>query len=141
MVVVHARAKAEAAKARAAFADKEIELKIERARLQATLEAMQQEKEMNAALAEAETLEAGLLEADRESQKSVPLPVPLNQRHQRAADYVYDQASVESSPQPARPDDKCTTFYPLPVASQPSLKPDAGQHRQQHQALGGFPPQ
>ena len=141
LVVVQARAKAEAAKARVAFADEEIELKTESARLQATLEAMQEKKEMNAALAEAEILEAGLFEADCESQKSEPIPVPLDQRLQRTADYVYDQASVKSISQPARSDDKRTAFYPLPLASQPSLKPDAGQHSQQYHSLGGFPPQ
>lgn len=141
MVAVQARAKAEAAKARAAFADKEIELKIETARLQATLEAMQEEKEANAALAEAVILEAGLLEADCGSQKSAPIPVPLHQRLQRTADYVYDQASVKSIPQQVRSDDKSTTFYPLPVTSQPSLEPDAGQHSRQYQAQGGLPPQ
>lgn len=48
-----AKAKAEAAQARAAYAKREIELKVEQARLQATLETLQEEKEKDAALAEA----------------------------------------------------------------------------------------
>ncbi|KAL7834757.1 hypothetical protein SRHO_G00290040 [Serrasalmus rhombeus] len=70
MVVIQARAKAQAAKARANFMNKEIELKTETAHLQATLEAMQEEKEMKAAFAEAEILEASLLEADCKTWKS-----------------------------------------------------------------------
>lgn len=141
MVVVQARAKAEAAKARAAFEDKEIELKIKTARLQATLEALQEEKEMNAAIAEAEILEAGLLEADRESQKSEPSSVLLNQWLQRTANYVNDQARVKSIHQPATSDDKGITFYPPSVVGQPLLEPDIGQHNQQYQTPGGVPPQ
>lgn len=117
-MVVQASAKAEAAKARAAFAVKEEELKIETARLQATLEAMQEEKEMNDAIAEAEILEAGLLESEYESHKSAPSPVSLDQRLQRTADYVHDRAHVESIQQPPRTDEKVL----LSICSQLSVK-------------------
>lgn len=40
MVAVQARAESQAAKARAAFAQKEIEIKLEKARLEATLDAL-----------------------------------------------------------------------------------------------------
>lgn len=134
-MVVQARAKAEAAKARAAFANKEKELKIETARLQVTLEAMQEEKEMNVAIAEAETqtLEAGLLETECVSQKSAPLPVPLDHQLQRTADYVRDQAHVKPIHQPARSDDKDMSFYELPVAT--------SQDDQLYKAPGGVSPQ
>ncbi|XP_076879123.1 uncharacterized protein LOC143527737 [Brachyhypopomus gauderio] len=128
MVVIQARARAEAAKARASFANKEIELKTESARLQATLEAMQEEKQMKAALAEVEILEAGLLEDDLESQKSPLRPVPLQQQLQRTADYVRDQASVKSIPQPHTLDEEGAVFQPLPVSSQMPPKPGAGCH-------------
>lgn len=141
MMVVQARAKAEAAKARAAFAVKEKKLKIETARLQATLEAMQEEKEMNAAIAEAEILEAGLLESECESHKSAPPPVSLDQRLQCTADYVHDQAHVKSIQQPPRTDDKSITFYPLPVVRQTACESDASQLNQLYQAPGGVPPQ
>ena len=49
-------AKAEAAKTRALFAKKEIKMKLEKAKIEATLEMLNIEKE--AAAAEAETLEA-----------------------------------------------------------------------------------
>ncbi|CAJ1050929.1 uncharacterized protein LOC113070757 [Xyrichtys novacula] len=133
MMVVQARAKAEVAKARAAFADKEKELKIETARIQAILEAMQEEKEMNAAITEAEILEAGMLEKECESQENAPLLVPLDQQLQRTADYVHDQAHIQPIHQAAQSDDKDTTFYLLPVA--------ASQHDQLYQASGGVSPQ
>ena len=53
-----ARAKAEAAKARATYGEREAAMKIDKARLEASLEALTLEKEATAAIAEAETLEA-----------------------------------------------------------------------------------
>ncbi|KAK0130911.1 hypothetical protein N1851_034410 [Merluccius polli] len=51
MAVVRARDKAEAAQARAAYANREIAIQVQTACIQATLEAWQQEKEINASLA------------------------------------------------------------------------------------------
>ncbi|KAL7876276.1 hypothetical protein AOLI_G00112390 [Acnodon oligacanthus] len=137
MVVIQARAKAQAAKARAAFVNKEIELKTETARLRATLEAMQEEKEMKAALAEAEILEADLSEADCESRKSTLTPVPLHQWFQCTANYMCDQASVK----PARSGEEGKAFYPLPVGIQTPPRHGAGHHSWQHWAPGRYPPQ
>nr|XP_055056164.1 uncharacterized protein LOC129440699 [Misgurnus anguillicaudatus] len=65
LIAIEARAKAEAARARAAYSQREIEIKVKKAqlqveetRLEATLEALQQEKEAEAALAEATAYEA-----------------------------------------------------------------------------------
>ena len=60
MAVAMAKAKAEAAQARAAHSQKEIELKVQQARIQANLDALQDEKEKDAAIAEANILVAGL---------------------------------------------------------------------------------
>lgn len=49
MAVAMAKAKAEAAQARSAHTQKEIELKVEQARVQANLDALNDEKEKNAA--------------------------------------------------------------------------------------------
>lgn len=49
-------------------------MKVEAARLQVTLDALQQEKEMKVAIAEANTIEAGLL-AEQESRNKSPSPV------------------------------------------------------------------
>ncbi|XP_073714092.1 uncharacterized protein [Misgurnus anguillicaudatus] len=88
LVVTKAKAKAEAAKARAAHAKKEIGIKVEQARLQATLEALQEEKERDAAIAEAETLAAAFTEVDHVSASEFPKENSV----QRTEDYVRQQA-------------------------------------------------
>lgn len=60
MAIAKAKAKAEEAHTRAAHSQKEIELKVEQARIQANLDALNDEKEKDAAMAEANTLVAGL---------------------------------------------------------------------------------
>lgn len=60
MAVAMAKAKAKAAQARAAHTQKEIELKVEQACVQANLDALNDEKEKDAAIAEANALVAGL---------------------------------------------------------------------------------
>lgn len=103
IAVFKARAKAEAAQARAAYAKREIELKVEQARLQATLEALQEEKEKDAALAEAQVLEEALLETERSaaSRVSVSVPIPIEDIQSRTADYVKTQSKVSSGTLPS----------------------------------------
>ena len=74
---IKARAKAEASRSKFAYAQREIELKVEKARLElekvrldATLEALQTEKEMDAAMIEAEILESSLIDSDHQSHHS-----------------------------------------------------------------------
>ncbi len=88
LAVTKARARAEAAKARAAHAKREIEIKVEQARLQATLEALQEEKD--AAIAEAEILAAAFIEIDHISASKSSKEISL----QRTTDYVRRQANV-----------------------------------------------
>ncbi|KAI4892131.1 hypothetical protein NFI96_008825, partial [Prochilodus magdalenae] len=96
IAAVNARAKAEAARAKAAFARKEIEvrvkqaqLKVEEARLEATLEALHQECDAEAALAEANVYEAAASEMEEK-----PISGELCQTYdnsQRTTEYVKGQ--------------------------------------------------
>ncbi|XP_060792578.1 uncharacterized protein LOC132895759 [Neoarius graeffei] len=85
-----ARAKAEAARARAIFVQREADLKIEEARIAAELLALEHEKEVAAALAEAKVLEAaaeiGIGQGSRSNHDVVSVAI------QRTRDYV-DQYS------------------------------------------------
>ncbi|XP_061908561.1 uncharacterized protein LOC133653372 isoform X2 [Entelurus aequoreus] len=56
-----ARAKAEAAKARLGFAAKEMDLKVEKAKIEASIEFLQHEKDVASAIAEAEALETAVV--------------------------------------------------------------------------------
>lgn len=78
-----------------AYSQREIELKVQQARIQATLEALKDEKERDA-IAAANTLEAGLLVLDvAESSRASNLTLQSSQR-QRTAAYVADQTSTHS---------------------------------------------
>lgn len=76
MAVTMAKAKAEAAQARVAHSQEEIELKVERVRIQANLDALNAEKEKNAAMAEAKTFLAGLQDMGFEVRSNANSPVP-----------------------------------------------------------------
>ncbi|XP_057684651.1 uncharacterized protein LOC130910980 [Corythoichthys intestinalis] len=97
--LLRAKARAEAAQARASYAQKEIEIKVEQARLQATLDALRAEQEKEAALAEANALEAGLHELGLETRsETYEISLPDNQQ-QRTAQYVLEQATVAAAQQ------------------------------------------
>ncbi|KAF4113644.1 hypothetical protein G5714_006189 [Onychostoma macrolepis] len=89
-----AKAKAEAAQARAAHTQKEIELKVEQARVQANLDALNDEKEKDAAIAEANALMAGLQDMGFEVCSKAGSQVPQSVKDQRVAAYVSVQASL-----------------------------------------------
>lgn len=69
---VGARAKAEAARARAEFARREIEIKMRQAELSATLEVLKEEKEAEAAFAEANVFEAAIAEEVNRETSATP---------------------------------------------------------------------
>ncbi|KAA0705190.1 hypothetical protein E1301_Tti017777 [Triplophysa tibetana] len=100
--MVGAMAKAEAAQARAAHAQKEIKLKIEQARVQATLDAFNLEKEKDAAIAEANALSPGLQDMECEVCSKASDQVPQSVKDQRVAAYVSVQASLCSRSLSAR---------------------------------------
>lgn len=87
-----ARAKAEAAKARLNFAGKEMSLKLEKAKLEASMELLQQEKDLASAIAEAEALEAAV--ASQLDAQSDPTPSETAERTKR---YVITQATFVDS--------------------------------------------
>lgn len=98
MAAAQARADAEAAKARAAYSRKEKELKIEKARLEAELDALNQERDVDAAIAKALVMEAAAAEgssrgslADFES-----LPKEQNAR-EKVSEYVAKHTHVQDS--------------------------------------------
>ncbi|ROL51138.1 hypothetical protein DPX16_12047 [Anabarilius grahami] len=94
MAVAMAKAKAEAAQARAAHTKKEIELKVEQARVQANLDALNDEKEKDAAIAEANALVAGLQDMGFEVCSKASNQVPQSVKDQRVTAYVSVQASL-----------------------------------------------
>ena len=138
MAAAQARADAEAAKARAAYSRKEKELKIEKARLEAELDALNQERDVEAAIAKALVMEAAAAEgssrgslADFES-----LPKEQNAR-EKVSEYVAKNAHVQDShleegsdltPQsprlPAQP--KHIHRHSASTPAQPSTLPDDG---------------
>ncbi|XP_048035615.1 uncharacterized protein LOC125261089 [Megalobrama amblycephala] len=105
LVAIEARAKAEAARARAAYAQREIELKVKKAQLQveetsleATLEALQQEKEAEAALAEATAFEAIVDGADIEESSENECKQKSSSLYslKRIDEYVQDQNAYKN---------------------------------------------
>lgn len=72
---------------RAAFAKKEIEIKMEKARLEATLDALEKEGEAQATAAEAAVLEAAAASLETTVKHPVHLP-SIQSAHERTADYV-----------------------------------------------------
>ncbi|KAM4023316.1 uncharacterized protein ACNLHF_028069 [Anomaloglossus baeobatrachus] len=96
--VAIARANAEAAKIRASFADQEMQLKLERARLDAALESLAAKKEAAAAFAEAESLEAAQ-NPELHRQSSMPsLEFPPQDPPQRTSQYVNDLPAPNYDP-------------------------------------------
>jgi len=103
MAALNARAKAEAARKRAEYSKKEIEmqvrkaeLKVEETRLEATLQALQQERDAEAANAEAIVFETAASELEEE-REWVPLQVDTTDR---TCNYVKDQLILKDSTSP-----------------------------------------
>ncbi|KAL6490088.1 hypothetical protein MHYP_G00004810 [Metynnis hypsauchen] len=86
-----ARAKAEAAKARLAFIEQEADLKLQKAKLEASMEILSSKKEIAAAVAEAEALEAAadLGKTPPNSQRNWEVS-PL-EAIKRTKEYVFNQ--------------------------------------------------
>ena len=124
LAVAMARAKAEGAQARAAHSKREIELKVEHARIQATLDALKEEKEKDAAIAEARTLQAGLLELDVEGSSRGSGPVSQEIKNQRTADYVEWQASTSTGELPKERHDFVAPTAPHQSKAQVNNKND-----------------
>ncbi|XP_038155640.1 uncharacterized protein LOC119792876 [Cyprinodon tularosa] len=98
--LLRAKAKAEAAQARATYAKKEIEIKVEQVRLQATLDALRAEQEQEAAAAEANSLDAGLLQLGFETRSVTYGSCLTEKKATRTAQYVLDQANLTAAESP-----------------------------------------
>ncbi len=120
MAVTMAKAKAEAAQARAAHSHKEIELKVEQARVQANLDALNYEKEKDAAIAEANALVAGLQDMGFEVCSKASSQIPQSVKDQRVAAYMSEQASLCSRGLSVRRG----SDYALPTLHPPHSQPN-----------------
>lgn len=87
---------AEAAQARVAFSKREIEIKIEKAHLQAALEALEKEREAEAALAEAAVIEAAVANLDNPSDYKTQL-IHKQSPQQWTEQYVSEHSYLSSS--------------------------------------------
>ncbi|KAK7891083.1 hypothetical protein WMY93_023046 [Mugilogobius chulae] len=94
LAAAKARAKAEAAKAKLEFHEKETSMQIEKAKLEASLRALNLQREVKAACVEAEVLEAAAadIEEEKYSEPSNRSPVAV-QTLKRTEDYVKEQSS------------------------------------------------
>lgn len=90
-----ARARAEAAKTRLVYAEEEMNLKLEKARLEASMEVLKHKKEAAAAIAEAVVLEAAADAGESHSNESHSCELNTDPDHlvasQRTEQYVIDQ--------------------------------------------------
>lgn len=128
LAVATARAKAEAAQARAAFSKKEIEIKIEKARLEATLDALEKEREAEAALAEAVVMEAAAANLDAVSEHRAHL-LTLQSPKQRTEEYVSMHSQLNDSTQSFKTEPHSCSHLPHVQAVEgqdkaPTVSPD-----------------
>ncbi|KAL0168120.1 hypothetical protein M9458_036342, partial [Cirrhinus mrigala] len=91
-ILATAKAKVQAARTRTAYCQREIEIKLQKAKLEAELEAMQAEKEMEAAIVEAAALQA---ELDVDQNLGEP-GSEVNQRYCTAYDVLKQAVKLES---------------------------------------------
>ena len=124
MAVAMAKAKAEAAQARAAHSKREIELKVEQARINANLDALNEEKEKDAAIAEADSL-AGMREQWLEVVSEAASKVSKKSKEERTAAYVAEQASIAAVNSPANINgDNPTLPNPQSISQAQDTTPD-----------------
>lgn len=88
MLAAEARAKAEAARTKAAYAKRQVDMEVEKARIDATLHALKEEGEAEAASAAANVLEAAVDIAFKEHQKKSSHFSSAQQSMQRTSEYV-----------------------------------------------------
>lgn len=92
MAAARAQAEAQAAKARLAYADKEMSIKVEKARLEATLDVLNLQKEADAAMAKAEVMESAAAQFDIAESKEKLTFLPLQPTpEQNVSEYINKQ--------------------------------------------------
>ncbi|XP_073714235.1 uncharacterized protein [Misgurnus anguillicaudatus] len=93
IAAAQARAKAEGARKRATFAKREIEMQVEKARIEATLNALKEECEAEAASAEAEVLEALVKAEESESERKGSHVPSIHRSINRTEEYIQNHFS------------------------------------------------
>ncbi|KAK2844932.1 hypothetical protein Q5P01_011591 [Channa striata] len=93
MAAAHAHAEAQAAKARLAYAEKEMGIKVEQARLEATLSVLRLQREADAAMAKAEVLESAVAQFHSAEQKGEDLSFlrPQATSEQKVREFISKQ--------------------------------------------------
>lgn len=99
MAAARAQAEAQAAKARLAYAEKEMNIKVEKARLEATLDVINLQKEADAALAKAEVMESAAAQFDKaESGEEWPLSPLQVTPEQKVSEYINKHSHTDLVP-------------------------------------------
>ncbi|KAK7905231.1 hypothetical protein WMY93_017838 [Mugilogobius chulae] len=125
-----ARAKAEAAKARLSFAQEEMSLKIEKAKLEASIQLLQQQKDVASAIAEAEALETAA--ASQLDAQSDPTPSETNERTKQccaSSKHIAKDCKVKLQCSECGNEKHCAALHPGPATwhnePRPSTEPTA----------------
>ena len=137
IAAAEARAKAEAARTKADYTKRQIEMKVERARLDAMLTALQEEGEAESALAAAKALEAAAEGEGVDEQHSIRSPIASSAKpEQRTADFVQAHFVQQQQQQQEQPMVNTAQPHPKdePAASQ--VPPPA----QLPQSVGSYDP-
>ncbi|KAL7857233.1 hypothetical protein SRHO_G00161320 [Serrasalmus rhombeus] len=126
MAAAQARARAEAARARASFIDKETAVRLEKVRMEGTLMAIQQEKEVAAALAEAKVFEEAAELNFGGSQKNTSINLPAVDPKEHTSNYVEQHFQTQAH--------QCPPLSPIPQESYVKQEDEA------HQVQAGSEP-
>ncbi|KAK7889533.1 hypothetical protein WMY93_025093 [Mugilogobius chulae] len=125
-----ARAKAEAAKARLSFAQEEMSLKIEKAKLEASIQLLQQQKDVASAIAEAEALE--IAAASQLDAQSEPTPSETAERTKQccaSSKHIAKDCKVKLQCSECGNEKHCAALHPGPATwhnePRPSTEPTA----------------
>lgn len=101
LAAARARADAEAARARAEYAKLQIDMEVEKARMEAALNALKQEGEAEAALAAARVLEAAVLD-QAESVKPPDIPAAVSHTQEYVDTHFHNNTNMEGESEHSR---------------------------------------
>ncbi|KAL3996892.1 hypothetical protein ACER0C_009548 [Sarotherodon galilaeus] len=127
LAAARARADAEAARARAEYAKRQIDMEVEKARMEAALNALKQEGEAEAALAAARVLEAAVLD-QAESVKPSDVPAAVSRTQEYVETHFHSNTNMAGESKHSR-EQKCdldnahTTGPDIPAAAVPGYPP------------------
>lgn len=122
-----ARAKAEAARTRAEFAKRQIDMEIEKARIEATLNALKEEGEAEAALAAARVLESAAVCSNYESERGSSVAM------ERTDEYIRRHFSLNQNEK--KEDDQASAEH-KDIPGNIQITPDAVNNMSRHEQMG-----